>query len=528
MAASPTGAFFPPRNFRGDLISPWWVAVTVALTTFMEVLDISIANVALRHIAGDLSVSEDEAVWVLTSYMVANAIVLPMSGWLSMLFGRRRFYLFCVAMFSVSSLLCGLAPNLTVLILCRTLQGIGGGGLQPSSQAILTDSFPLSKRGMAFAVYGITTVLAPAIGPTIGGWITDTFSWRWIFLINVPVGFLSLYLSRRLLSDPPALVEQSAQFRRQGLKVDWKGFILLSVGFGCLQVVLDRGQQDDWFSSPFIMLMSALSTLALLILPFWETRQQYPMVDFNLLKERNFLFSNILMFLVGFVLFGSTVLLPMWVQTLMGYSATQAGMLLSPGALTVLLVLPFVGWAINKVDVRHMIAFGLLCNGVALYLFSHMNLQADYWSLATLRILQGIGLGFLFVPVNAAAYSWVPPDKSSNASAIINLSRNLGGSFGISLVQTWLTRGTQRHQSVLTARLTDSSTATQTWLSSMIHQLAGVSSHAAAVAHALLYATVQRQASLLSFMDDFRLLGTLALVFIPVVYALKRPVREKH
>lgn len=526
MSVAVDTTYYPPRDVRGNQINPWLVAVTVALTTFMEVLDISIANVALRHIAGDMSVTEDESVWVLTSYMVSNAIVLPMSGWLSTMFGRRRFYLFCVALFSASSLLCGLAPNLSVLILCRIVQGIGGGGLQPSSQAILMDSFPVSKRGMAYAVYGITTVLAPAIGPTIGGWITDTFSWRWIFLINVPVGLLSLYLSSMVLSDPPAFRETSERFRRDGLKIDWIGFVLLAVGFGCLQVVLDRGEQDDWFSSFFIVLLTTLSVVSLVILPLWESRQRYPMVDVLLLKERNFLFSNILMFLVGFVLFGSTVLIPLLVQTLMGYSATDAGLVLSPGAMTVLMVLPFVGWVINKVDVRHLIVFGLLCNGVGLYLFSHTNLQTDYVTFAAIRILQGIGLGFLFVPINTSAYAWLSPEKSSNASAIINLSRNLGGSFGISLVQSWLVRGEQQHQADLVGHLSALSATTTQWLSGMLPVLPLNSD--GSVSYALLYQTLIQQASALSFMDNFRILSCLALAFIPLVYGLKRASAVRH
>ncbi len=515
--------FEPPRNGRGDLLNPWSVAVTVALTTFMEVLDISIANVALRHIAGDLSAGQDEAVWVLTSYMVSNAIVLPMSGWLSTLFGRRRFYLVCVALFSVSSLLCGLAPNLGLLILFRTLQGIGGGGLQPSSQAILTDSFPPAQRGMAFAVYGITTVLAPAIGPTIGGFITDNFSWRWIFLINVPVGLLSMYFTSRLVYDPPSFVRQSKEMRQKGFKIDGIGFMLLALGFGGLQIVLDKGQEDDWFSSPFIVAMSVVAVVALVLLPLWELRQKVPLMDLRLLLERNFLFSNILMFLLGFILFGSTVLLPMFVQSLMGYSATQAGMLLSPGGLTVLCAMPLIGLMMNRVDLRYMITFGLACNALSLFLFSMVDVQADYWTLAILRVIQGLGLGFLFVPINTAAFSRIPPGKSSHASAIINLSRNLGGSVGISLVQTVLTQRTQTHQVDLVAHVSDYSATMLQWLRGLTPMMP---SHDGAAVWAQLYFTVQQQASQLAFLDIFRGLAVLTVIFIPLVYALKRTVKE--
>ncbi len=518
-----------PRDQNGLVLNPWFIAITVALTTFMEVLDISIANVSLRHISGDLSAGQDESTWVLTSYLVANAIVLPISGWLSSLMGRRRFYMLCVALFTGSSLLCGLAPNLVMLILFRTLQGIGGGGLQPCSQAILADTFPPAKRGMAFAVYGITTVLAPAIGPTIGGWITDTFTWRWIFLINVPVGILSLYLTSRLVFDPPHFAEQRMALLARGFKIDYIGFGLLSLGFGCLQVVLDKGQQADWFDSNFIITMTLVSGFALLLLPFWELRQRDPMVDIRLLQQRNFLISNILIFMLGFILFGSTVLLPMFVQTLMGYSATDAGMVLSPGGLTVLCFMPLIGMMVNRVDARHMITFGILSNALALYLMSHLDLQADYWSMATLRIIQGIGLGFLFIPINTAAFADMPMVKSSNASAIINLSRNLGGSFGISLMQTWLTQGSQRHQSALVAHVDVFSAQTRETLQSLTQAFSaqGYSlGDATLKAQATLYAYVQQQASLLSFLDNFRQLAYLFIAFIPLVYLMKRSVKH--
>lgn len=518
-----------PRDQNGVALNPWLIAVTVALTTFMEVLDISIANVSLRHIAGDLSAGQDESTWVLTSYLVSNAIVLPISGWLSSLLGRRRFYMICVALFTVSSLLCGLAPNLGMLIVFRTLQGFGGGGLQPSSQAILADTFPPAKRGMAFAVYGITTVMAPAIGPTIGGWITDTFTWRWIFLINVPVGILSIYLTSRLVFDPPHFAEQRRELKARGFRIDYIGFALLTLGFGCLQIVLDKGQQEDWFESQFIVALTAVSVVALIILPFWELRQRDPMVDVRLLAQRNFLVSNVLIFMLGFVLFSSTVLLPLFVQTLLGYSATDAGMVLSPGGLAVLLFMPLIGMMVNRVDVRHMITFGILSNAIALFLMSRLDLQADYWSIATLRILQGIGLGFLFIPINTAAFAEMPMMKSSNASAIINLFRNLGGSFGISLVQTWLTQGSQRHQADLVAHVSPLSTQTTDILEALTQTITNQGStlgDAAPKAQATLYAFVQQQSSLLAFLDNFRLLAFLFVAFIPAVYLLKRPRRH--
>ncbi|MDE1941990.1 MAG: DHA2 family efflux MFS transporter permease subunit [Betaproteobacteria bacterium] len=518
-----------PRDQNGTALNPWLIAVTVAITTFMEVLDISIANVSLRHIAGDLSAGQDESTWVLTSYLVSNAIVLPISGWLSSLMGRRRFYMLCVALFTASSLLCGLAPNLALLIFFRALQGFGGGGLQPSSQAILADTFPPAKRGMAFAVYGITTVMAPAIGPTIGGWITDTFTWRWIFLINVPVGILSIYLTSRLVFDPPHFAQQRKELKSRGFKIDYFGFALLTLGFGCLQIVLDKGQQEDWFDSQFIVVMTAISVISLVVLPFWELRLRDPMVDVRLLLQRNFLVSNILIFMLGFILFGSTVLLPLFVQNLLGYSATDAGLVLSPGGLTVLLFMPLIGMMVNRVDVRHMITFGILANAVALFFMSRLDLQADYWSIATLRILQGIGLGFLFIPINTAAFAEMPMVKSSNASAIINLFRNLGGSFGISLVQTWLTQGSQKHQADLVAHVSTLSPQTTGLLGQLTQAIAARGStlgDAVPKAQATLYAFVQQQSSLMAFLDNFRLLAFLFLAFIPAVYVLKRSRRH--
>lgn len=517
----------PPE---GKIINPWLVAFTVALTTFMEVLDISIANVALKNIAGDMGAGQDESTWVLTSYMVSNAIILPMSGWLSQVLGRRRFYMICVLLFTVSSLLCGLAPNLGFLIFFRVLQGIGGGGLQPCSQAIITDSFPLEKRGMAFAVYGVTTVLAPAIGPTLGGWITDSFIWRWIFLINVPVGIVSLILTSKLVFDPPHFVEHVKALKTKGFHIDYIGFALITLGFGCLQILLDKGQQEDWFESQFIVAMGVVSLVSLILLPFWELRHKTPMMDIRLLAQRNFLIGNVLMFMLGFVLFSSTVLIPLFVQSLMGYTATDAGMLLSPGGITVLFIMPLIGMMIGKVDGRLMIGTGILLNAIALGAMSFMNLQADYWTLATLRIVQGVGLGFLFIPINATSLVGLPPTSTSNASAIINLSRNLGGGFGISLLQTWLTRDTEIHRSYLAAHVDAFSQSTADLLHGLTQNFMQHGSSVLEAGHratAALNVMLQQQATLLAFMDNFRLLAVLFLANIPLLLFMKwTPFRE--
>jgi MFS transporter, DHA2 family, multidrug resistance protein len=506
--------------------NPWAVAVTVALTTFMEVLDMSIANVALAHIAGDLGAGQDEATWVLTSYLVSNAIVLPISGWVATMYGRRRFYMGCVAVFTVSSFLCGIAPSLWVLIVARVLQGAGGGGLQPSSQAILSDTFPPAKRGMAFAVYGITTVMAPAIGPTLGGWITDSFDWRWIFFINIPVGLLSLALSSRLVFDPPALQELRATIRRRGFRIDYVGFALLTVGFGALQILLDKGEREDWFDSTMIVSMAIASVVALVAWVWWELRQQDPIVDLRLLKSRNFLVANVYMFFLGFVLLGSTALLPMFVQSLMGYTATDAGLMLSPGGLSMLLFMPLVGAMVTRVDVRWMVVFGFVVSGAALLLLTRIDLQVDFGTLVLLRMLQTAGLAFLFIPINTAAFADIPMTKSTNASSIINLSRNLGGSFGISLITTWLARRTQVHQSVLASDVTGYSARVGEMLDGLARNFVASGSslgEAADRAKAVLYGMLQKQASMLAFVDCYWILGVIFLSLAPFVFVMRRP-----
>ena len=336
-------------------INPWIIALAVTLATFMEVLDTSIANVALPHIAGDLSAGTDESTWVLTSYLVSNAIVLPLSGWLSSIVGRKNFYMGCVALFTISSFLCGLAPNLAMLIVFRVLQGAGGGGLQPSEQAILADTFPPAKRGMAFAVYGVAVVMAPAIGPTLGGWITDNYTWRWIFFVNIPVGILSLLLTSRLIQDPP-------YFRRRKfseLKVDYTGLGMVALGLGCLQVVLDKGQREDWFESRMIVTLTVISVAALLFVLLWEWYHKDPVIDLHLFKERTFASANLMMFMLGFALLGSTLLLPLMMQTLFGYTAERAGMALSPGGFTIMLLMPIVGFLLGRYDARRLMVFGL-------------------------------------------------------------------------------------------------------------------------------------------------------------------------
>src|SRR6201984_317603 len=431
-------------------VNPWIIALTVTLATFMEVLDTSIANVALTHIAGSLSAGQDESTWVLTSYLVSNAIVLPLSGWLSSILGRKRFYMSCVAVFTISSALCGLAPNLPALIIFRILQGIGGGGLQPSEQAILADTFPPAKRGMAFAVYGIAVVMAPAIGPTLGGWITDNYSWRWIFFVNIPVGILSLLLTSRLIQDPP-------YFRRRKLsetKIDYIGLGFVALGLGCLQIVLDKGQRDDWFESPFILTLSIIAATSLLFVVWWEWRHKDPIIDFHLFKERTFAVSNLLMFMLGFALLGSTLLLPLFLQTLMGYTAELAGMALSPGGFAIMVLMPLVGWLLSRYDARYLLLLGLSTLSASLFHMTNFNLDIDFKTAVWARVIQAVGLAFLFVPINTAAYAYFPRGQNNEGSGLLNLARNIGGSVGISFVTTMLDRRTQKHLIDLTGHFT--------------------------------------------------------------------------
>lgn len=511
-------------------VNPWVIALVVALTTFMEVLDISIANVSLRHIAGDLSAGQDESAWVLTSYLVTNAIVLPISGWFAYVVGRRRFYLWCVVIFTVSSLFCGLASSLPLLILARTIQGAGGGGLQPISQAILADTFPPEKRGMAFAVYGITTVLAPAIGPTLGGWITDNVSWRWIFFINVPVGIVAFMLSYRLLFDPPHLVEAQKKLKARHFRIDALGFSLLAIGLGALQIMLDKGQQEDWFQSPLILGLALIAGVSLVLLPFRELQHPDPMVDLRLLGHRNFALCNVLMLFLGFVLFGSTLLIPLFCQTELGYSATEAGLVISPGGVIILFIMPIVGMLVNRMDVRYMIIIGLSVCSFALLLLTTISLEINYERLAVIRIVQATGLAFLFIPINTAAFSGLPMEKSSAASALINLSRNIGGSVGIALTEAYLARHQTIHRVELSQHLDAGSLLVNDYLKRLTDLWTGLGhpvEEASRLAMMALNRTLEAQASMLAFRDTFWFLALLFIGLIPMTFLLRRPMKPK-
>jgi DHA2 family multidrug resistance protein len=502
-------------------INPWIIAVAVTLATFMEVLDTSIANVALPHIAGSLSAGQDESTWVLTSYLVSNAIVLPLSGWLSSIVGRKNFYMGCVALFTISSFLCGLAPNLSMLIFFRVLQGVGGGGLQPSEQAILADTFPPAKRGMAFAVYGMAVVTAPAIGPTLGGWITDNFTWRWIFFINIPVGIISILLTTRLIHDPP-------YFRRRKLsetKIDYIGLGFVALGLGTLQVVLDKGQRDDWFESHFIVILALIATVSLIFVIFWEWHHKDPIIDLHLFRDRTFGISNFLMFMLGFALLGSTLLLPLFSQTMLGYTAQKAGLSLMPGGFVIIILLPLVGFLLSRYTPRWLLLLGLLILSFSLFHMTHFDLDIDFQTVAVARMIQAAGMAFLFVPINTAAYAFLPREKNNAASGLMNLARNIGGSVGISVVTTMLDRRTQLHLTNLASHLSASNAALRARLGAlgqMVQSRGGPPAGTSSVPWAMIQGAVERQATMLAYLDCFWFLGVAILLMVPMVFLIRK------
>lgn len=513
--ASPATAPWTPA------VNPLLIAFTVMVATFMEVLDTSIANVSLPHIAGNLSAGLDESTWVLTSYLVSNAIVLPLSGWLSMLFGRKRLFMACVALFTLSSLLCGLAPNLEVLVICRVFQGIGGGSMQPLAQAILFESFPRSKRGMAMAIFAMGVVCAPIIGPTVGGWITDTYTWRWIFFINVPVGFLSIALTSALIEDPPYLRRR----RLSEVRIDYVGLGLLTLGLGALQIMLDKGEREDWLASGFIFTLLVVGVAALVLLALWEWWEPDPVLELHLLKDRNFAAATVILFALGFVLYGSLMLLPLLLQTLMGYTATLSGLVVSPGGLVTLAVLPLVGRMLARFEARWLVIFGIAGMSYSLWLMAGFNLYIDFWTATWARIVQGLGMAFLFVPINTMAFYFVPREQTGHATGLANLARNIGGSCGIAFAATAIARGAQVHQAHLVGNLSPLNplyqAATQQATGTL---LARGQSLAVAQdqAQGFIYAGMVRQAHMLSFNDVFALMAVMFLLLTPLLFMMKK------
>jgi MFS transporter, DHA2 family, multidrug resistance protein len=513
------------RSAAGDR-SPWLIAIVVSIATFMVVLDTAIANVSLRYIAGSLAVSVDESTWVVTTYLIANAVVLPVSGWLSNVIGRKRFYMICVALFTIASLLCGLASSLTALIVFRILQGLGGGGMPTSEQAMLADTFSVRQRPQAFAIYGIAVIVAPTVGPTIGGWITDNYSWHWIFFINVPFGILSLVLVQWLVVEPEVLQREREERLAGGLRIDWIGFALIAMIFGSLEFVLDRGQIDDWFHSTTIVTFATISACSLIFFIPWELTRDDPVVDLRLLCQRQFGMAFVVMLAVGALLFGSNQITPQLMQTNFPYTAMLSGLAMMPGGLAMLVMMPLIGQIAGRAQPKYMIAIGFMIIALAMWYSTSLVPDASFSYFATVRVFQTVGMPFMFIPVNSVAYTGLPLQKTSEASALINVARNLGGSVGVSLANTELVQRSQFHQARLVENMTPSSPAFQSTMHNLTQYFTQFGSPAGAQGRAFGYIgqLVADQAALMGYIDIFYSWAVFAAVLVPVVLVLIKRV----
>lgn len=498
--------------------SPWLIVAIISLPTFMEVLDTSVANVSLGHIAGGLSVTTDQATWVLTSYLVANAVIIPISGWLSNAMGRKRYFMLSILLFTLSSLLCGIAPNLTMLVIARILQGIAGGGLAPVEQSILADTFPPHQRGMAVAAFAVVIVVGPVLGPTIGGWITEVSSWHWIFLVNVPVGVIAFALTQAFVDEPRAVKEDRLKLLRGGLRVDYVGVLLVFLGLGALELTLDRGEREDWFASSTITASAIIAGVSLIALMIWEFRRDDPVVDVRLMVQRNFGVTLLAMFTTGMILFGTTQLLPQMLQQVFGYSALNAGLALTSAGVATLLMVPIVGRLTSIVDVRLLIFIGLAVQALAMWNMTHLTADVSFGDVAMARLYQAAALPFLFVPINTAAYVGLPREKTAQASSLLNVARNLGGSVGISMSQTLLSSFQQIHQSYAVETLNPGNPAYNDWL----RQAQQLAPGDAMAPLGVLYQQVQRQVAMLAFLDVFRTLMVVIAIVAPIVFFMRR------
>jgi DHA2 family multidrug resistance protein len=513
-----------PKNNNQVEVNKWLVTIAVMAGTFMEIVDTTVVNVALPHIAGSLASSVDETTRILTAYLVSNAVVLPITGWLSALFGRKRFLMLCITLFTISSMLCGAATSLGELIVFRIFQGAGGGALQPISQAILLETFPVEERGMAMAIWGIGVIIAPIVGPVMGGWVTDNLTWRWAFYINLPIGLISLVLTFLFIFDPDYIRSQRAG------SIDYWGLGLLIVGLGALQVVLDKGERDDWFSSAFITRLAIIAAVALIILIYHELKTRHPVVDLRLFKERNYASGTTIMFFFGYVLYGSIMLLPLYLQTIMGYDATLAGWALAFGGIGSIMIMPVVGRLTMVMDSRKIVFMGLILNAYAVYLMSQYNTTINFFHAWFPRFVQGFGLGSTFVALTTLTMSRISQEKMGNATGIFNLMRNLGGSFGIATATTLLSRRSQFHQSRLVEHLTPFSLPFTEWQHRMYQALPDLGHNwqwwNAPQAMAGLYHEVLRQAQMLAFCDDYYFFTIVFLLLLPLVFLMRRPPKN--
>lgn len=501
---------------------PWLVGMVVSLAAFMEVLDTTITNVSLSHIAGTLGASQDESTWVITSYLVANGIILPLSGWLAGVMGRKRFFMICIAGFTITSFFCGMSTSLSMLIFFRLLQGMSGGGLQPIQQSIIVDAFPPEKRGAAFGLTGITMIVAPILGPTLGGYITDNFSWQWIFFMNVPVGIIAVLLVGEMVEDPP-------HAKAKGLvSIDYIGLALIAIGLGALQVMLDKGQQEDWFGSNFIITMGSISFVCLATAIVWLHLQKDPVVDLRLLENAHFGIPCMMMFFIGASLYGGSTLLPLLVQSEYGYDATTAGLVLSPGGIAVIFLMPVSGRLVNHVAARYLVAIGMVLCGSGMFLTAHMSPQSDYSMFVMMRIMQVIGLPFLFIPVSTLAFSKIPMEKSNKASAIFSMSRNLGGSVGIAVMASYVVRREQFHQTYLAQHLSPGSMR-YTRLFNTAHSVLMRGGHVLSTtgqAVGRMYRELLHQSNIMAFADAF--FAVAVLMGVLSVVALFMPHNDPH
>ncbi len=500
-------------------INPWLIAVAVMSSTFMEVLDTTVVNVSLPHIAGSLSASNDEATWTLTSYLVANAIILPLTGWLAGRFGRKRLLMVSVAGFTTASFMCGLAPSLGFLIFFRIVQGACGGGLQPLSQAILLESFPPEKRGQAMAFWALGIVVAPMLGPVAGGWLTDNYSWRWVFYINIPIGIAALILTQLFIFDPPYL-------RRPKTGIDYWGIGLLAVGIGSLQIMLDKGQEDDWFGSHFIVTLAVLAVGGLAALIIRELKAEHPVIDLGVFKYRSYAIGTMLMTLIGFVLYGSTVLLPLLMQVLLGYTATHAGVTNLPRGLASFLIMPIVGRLTGKVDSRKLLGIGMIASFYAMWELSHLSLNVGFWNFWWPLTIQGAALGFIFVPLTTVTNDPIPNERMGNATSLFNLMRNIGASIGISIVETYQFRKQQVHIDYLGSHFYASSNMAEQFIQGMKSYFMQQGSNAVTATHQAyeaFWGMLLRQAAMLSYNDTFLLLAYVFVAMLPFVFLLRKP-----
>jgi DHA2 family multidrug resistance protein len=503
-------------------VNKWFIAFIVAMAAFIEILDNSVGNVAVPHIAGNLSATMSQATWVLTSYIVANSVVLPLSGWLSSVFGRKRYFLGSVILFTVASVMCGLAPNLGLLVLFRVLQGLAGGGLLTASQAILADTFDPKELGKAMAVYAIATVVAPIIGPVIGGWITDNFSWRWIFLINLPIGMVSAALVAKFITDPPHFKRADLS---HGLNFDYTGIALLSVAIAAIQVVLDRGQELDWFGSTFITVASVVGIASLLAAVVWELRVKDPVVDLRLLGNSNVCVAVIVMFATGIIIYGASALVPMFVQNMMGYSATLAGWALAPGGMACVIAMPVIGILITKGHLRWYVATGLLATAFSMYMMEKSSLAADMHYIVVSRIIMSVGVSMIMLPSIVASFAFVSKDKNDAVSGITNLARNIGGSVGIAILTLILDRRMQYHQAILVQHMTPYDPYYRQMSAAATHLMSSAvgAANALHAARGVIYALMQQQCGMLSYIDAFHFMTVITLVVIPIGLLLKSP-----